>query len=272
MVLFTIGANRRRLYRPRPTRVALATIPPPAERPTGGPGSRPPDPDRSATQPMPLAVARSLPRLLPLAVAVALLGAGLVLVTGDPAAAQAAQRRVTIEGTANNTWQPADATVRPGGVVTFQITGGVTHPVLSGDGSDVSKGDGKFDDADCGLAQMAKVGDTCQVRFPKAGTFPYFCQVHVTQGMKGVITVGDVGRRRDHHHRRRGRRRGGRAPERGRPAVVGPPGHLLGRLGPVRPRGAARAGPDRALRALLARVQPPQVLTARRPAEPVGLA
>jgi hypothetical protein len=38
---------------------------------------------------------------------------------------------------------------------------------------------------------MAKVGDTCQVRFPEAGTFPYFCQVHVTQGMKGVITVGD---------------------------------------------------------------------------------
>ena len=139
---------------------------------------------------MPHAVARSLPRLLPLAIAVALLGAGLVLVTGDPAAAQAAPRRVTIEGTANNTWQPADATVRPGGVVTFQITGGTTHPVLSGDGSDVSKGDGKFDDADCGLAQMAKVGDSCQVRFPEAGTFPYFCQVHVTQGMKGVITVG----------------------------------------------------------------------------------
>jgi plastocyanin len=140
---------------------------------------------------MPLAVARSLPRLLPLAVAVALLGAGLVLVAGDPAAAQAAPNRVTIEGTADNTWQPADATVRPGGVVTFQITGGVTHPVLSGDGSDVSKGDGKFDDSDCGLAQMSKVGDSCQVKFPEAGEFPYFCQVHVTQGMKGVITVGD---------------------------------------------------------------------------------
>ena len=140
---------------------------------------------------MPLAVARSLPRLLPLAIAVALLGAGLVLVTGDPATAQAAPSRLTIDATANNTFQPADATVRPGGVVTFQITGGTTHPVLSGDGSDVSKGDGKFDDAGCGLAQMAKVGDSCRVRFPKAGTFPYFCQVHVTQGMKGVITVGE---------------------------------------------------------------------------------
>ena len=172
---------------------------------------------------MPLAAARSLPRLLPLAIAVALLGAGLVLVTGDPAAAQAAPSRLTIDATANNTFQPADATVRPGGVVTFQITGGTTHPVLSGDGSDVSKGDGKFDDAGCGLAQMAKVGDSCEVRFPEAGTFPYFCQVHVTQGMKGVITVGDVGRRRDHHHRRRGRRRGGRAPSAAAPPSSGRP-------------------------------------------------
>jgi plastocyanin len=139
---------------------------------------------------MPLAVARSLPRLLPLAIAVALLGAGLVLTAGDPAEAQAAPNRLTIEGTAANKWEPANATVRPGGTVTFEITGGVTHPVLSGDGSDPSKGDGRFDDAGCGLAQMSKVGDSCQVKFPKAGDFPYFCQVHVTQGMKGVITVG----------------------------------------------------------------------------------
>ncbi|HYN17907.1 MAG TPA: plastocyanin/azurin family copper-binding protein [Actinomycetes bacterium] len=138
---------------------------------------------------MPLAAARRLPRLLPLALAVALLGAGLVLAAGDPAAAQAAPRRVTIEGTAANTWQPADASVRPGGTVTFQITGGTTHPVLSGDGTDL-EGDDKFDASECGITQMAKVGDTCQVRFPEAGSFPYFCQVHVTQGMKGVITVG----------------------------------------------------------------------------------
>jgi plastocyanin len=136
------------------------------------------------------AVARRLPRLLPLAVAVALLGAGLVLAAGDPAAAQAAPRRVTIQGTAANTWQPADATVRPGGTVTFQITGGVTHPVLSGDGSDL-QGDDRFDASDCTLAKMSKVGDSCQVKFPEAGSFPYFCQVHITLGMKGVVTVGD---------------------------------------------------------------------------------
>jgi plastocyanin len=137
---------------------------------------------------MPVAATRRLPRLLPLAVAVALLGAWLVLVTGGPAAAQAAPRQVTIEGTAANKWEPANATVRPGGTVTFRVTGGTTHPVFSGDGSNL-EGDDKFDASDCGIAQMAKVGDSCQVEFPEAGTFPYFCQVHITQGMKGVITV-----------------------------------------------------------------------------------
>ena len=140
---------------------------------------------------MPLAVARSLPRLLPLALAVALLGAGVILTAGDPAEAQTAPNRVTIAGTADNKWEPANAAVRPGGTVTFEITGGTTHPVFSGDGSDFEKSDGKFDADDCVIANMTKVGDSCEVEFPKAGSFPYFCQVHVTQGMKGVITVGN---------------------------------------------------------------------------------
>jgi plastocyanin len=138
------------------------------------------------------AAARSLSRLLPLALAVALLGLGLVLAAEGPAAAQAAPNRVTIEGTADNKWEPANAAVRPGGTVTFRITGGVTHPVLSGDGEDL-EGDDRFDASECGLDQMSKVGDSCQVKFPKAGSFPYFCQVHVTQGMKGVIQVGASG-------------------------------------------------------------------------------
>ncbi|HET6815384.1 MAG TPA: plastocyanin/azurin family copper-binding protein [Actinomycetota bacterium] len=138
---------------------------------------------------MPFAVARSLPRLLPLALAVALLGAGLVLAAGRPAAAQEASNKATIDGTAQDRWQPADVTIKPGGTVTFRVAGGATHPVVSGDGSNL-QGDNRFDDAGCTLAHMTKVGDSCQVKFPKAGTFPYFCQVHVSLGMKGVIQVG----------------------------------------------------------------------------------
>src|SRR5215208_6903796 len=178
MVLITIGANRRRLYSGPLTWVALATIRPPSRTMI-----------RSATQPMALAVARRLPRLLPLAVAVALLGAGLVFAAGGSAAAQTVPTKVTVKGTAENKWDPANANVRPGGTVTFEVAGGATHPVVSGDGSNPA-GDDRFDDSGCGLAQMTKVGDSCQVKFPKAGSYPYFCQVHVSLGMKGVITVG----------------------------------------------------------------------------------
>jgi plastocyanin len=138
---------------------------------------------------MPHAAARRLPRLLPLALAVALLGAALVLAFGGPAGAQTQPGSVEVDGTAANKWEPADVAVRPGGTVTFKITGGVTHPVVSGDGSN-PEGDDRFDDSKCGLAQMSKVGDSCQVKFPKAGTYPYFCQVHVALGMKGVVNVG----------------------------------------------------------------------------------
>ena len=178
MVLITIGANRRRLYPGPLTWVALATIRPPSRTMI-----------RSATQPMALAVARRLPRLLPLAVAVALLGAGLVFAAGGSAAAQTVPTKVTIKGTAENKWDPANANVKPGGTVTFEVAGGATHPVVSGDGSNL-QGDNRFDDSDCTLEHMTKVGDSCQVKFPKAGSYPYFCQVHVSLGMKGVIQVG----------------------------------------------------------------------------------
>jgi plastocyanin len=188
MVLITIGPSGLDLYRPALTCELLATIPPPAVRTVRG-QARGPDFQRSAQQPMPHAAARRLPRLLPLALTVALLGAALVLAFGGPAGAQAAPAKAEIDGTADNTWDPANVTVRPGGTVTFKVAGGATHPVVSGDGSK-PEGDDKFDDSGCVLAKMTKVGDSCQVKFPKAGSYPYFCQIHVSLGMKGVVTVG----------------------------------------------------------------------------------
>jgi len=139
---------------------------------------------------MPLVV-RRLPRLLSLSAAVALLGAILLLAAGGPASAQA-QARAKIEGTAANRWTPAEVTIRPGGSVTFTITGGATHPVVSGDGSN-PQGDNRFDDSGCGIDQMQKVGDSCTVKIDKAGTYPFFCLVHVALGMKGTINVGSSG-------------------------------------------------------------------------------
>ena len=142
---------------------------------------------------MPLAAARRLPRLLALAVAVALLGVLLLLAAGGPAAAQAQQERAEVTGTAENKWDPAEVRIRPGGTVVFTVgPGAVTHPVVSGDGSN-SQGDGRFDAAGCSLDKMQKAGDSCTVKIDKAGSYPYFCLVHVSQGMKGTITVGSGG-------------------------------------------------------------------------------
>jgi plastocyanin len=139
---------------------------------------------------MPVA-ARRLPRLLALAVTVALLGA-LLLAAGGPAAAQA-QARAEVTGTAANKWEPADVNIRPGGTVVFTVgPGAVTHPVVSGDGSN-PEGDGRFKAPDCTLDKMQRAGDSCTVKIDKAGTYPYFCQVHFAVGMKGTITVGSGG-------------------------------------------------------------------------------
>src|SRR6266545_4037680 len=79
-------------------------------------------------------------------------------------------------------------------------------------------------------------------------------------GPRGARHEGDdhrrVWRRLDHHHRHHRRERGGGAAERRRAAAGGPPGDLLGRLGAVRPRRPDGPGADRALRAVLPRLQP----------------
>ena len=141
---------------------------------------------------MPLA-ARRLPRLLALAVTVALLGALLLLAAGGPAAAQAQQARAEVTGTAENKWDPAEVRIRPNGTVVFTVgPNAVTHPVMSGDGSN-AEGDGRFKAPDCVLAKMQKAGDSCTVKIAKAGTYPFFCPIHVATGMKGTILVGSGG-------------------------------------------------------------------------------
>ncbi len=72
--------------------------------------------------------------------------------------------------------------------MTFKVASGATHPV--GSGTSPTAKDNRFDTSKCQLAQMTKVGDSCTVKFPKAGTYPFFCEVHFALGMTGTIQVG----------------------------------------------------------------------------------
>ena len=134
--------------------------------------------------------ARRPSRLLLLAVTLAALGA-LLVAAGGPAAAQVSTSKgAEIDGTAANKWEPAQVSIRPGATVTFKVAGGATHPVGSGT---APPGDNKFDDSGCQLPKMTKVGDSCTVKFPKEGTYPFFCEVHFALGMTGTITVSKTG-------------------------------------------------------------------------------
>ncbi len=146
---------------------------------------------------MMFAFARSRPglpvavrRLAFLALASTVLGAALVLASGGAASAQQSKKNAEIDGTAANKWEPANVTVPVGGTVTFKIAGGPPHPVKSGS---PPAGDSAFDASACGADKMAKVGATCTITFKKAGSYPFFCQVHYSLGMTGTITVGSGG-------------------------------------------------------------------------------
>jgi plastocyanin len=129
-------------------------------------------------------------RLALLALLVTAVGVALLALSSPPAAAQA--KTTTISGTAQFKWEPANVTIQPGESITFKVASGPPHPVESGDGSNPN-GDGRFDTSACGIDKMSTVGASCTVKFPKAGTFPFFCQTHVSLGMKGVIQVGKGG-------------------------------------------------------------------------------
>jgi plastocyanin len=186
-------------------------------------------------------------RRLPLALVVAAFGAALVVVPGGPAVAQA-KRSVQIDGTAANQWVPANVAIKPGGTVTFRVADGQTHPV--GSGATPPARDKRFDDSNCQPPQhMAKVGASCTVTFPKAGTYPFFCEVHYSLGMRGVVTAGSGGPTASTTATTAGGAPVVTAPS-APPAVARASGDLLSRVGPVRPWRPAGAGTDRPLRAL----------------------
>lgn len=80
---------------------------------------------------------------------------------------------------AGNGFAPADITVHVGEIVRWNFLGG-EHNVVSGDGC---AGDGKF------RSGPPVRGGTWPRRFDVEGDFPYFCEVHCEDGMKGIVHV-----------------------------------------------------------------------------------
>jgi plastocyanin len=75
----------------------------------------------------------------------------------------------------DNGYNPATVTVAPGGTVTWVWTGNNAHGVT-------------FDDATIAASTIQSVG-TYTVRFPRVGTFSFFCTVHGRTVESGTVSV-----------------------------------------------------------------------------------
>jgi plastocyanin len=75
----------------------------------------------------------------------------------------------------DNGYNPAAVTIAAGGSVTWVWTGNNAHGV-------------SFDDGSLAASTIQSVG-TYKVRFPRAGSFSFFCTVHGRTVESGVVTV-----------------------------------------------------------------------------------
>lgn len=113
-----------------------------------------------------------------LALAASLLLAGCTQ-SGHPSVPeQDEQGRYVIHMTASNRFSPGEAEVPVGATVVWVTDGGV---------HDVTSKDGTFRSEDRTLS----VGESYSFTFAEEGTYPYQCDLHQSQGMKGTIHVGD---------------------------------------------------------------------------------
>ena len=87
-------------------------------------------------------------------------------------------------------FMPATTTIKVGTKVTWTNDETISHTVTSGEPTGVDMGtslrsgekpDGMFE------KQLAKKGDSFSFTFDKAGTYPYYCDIH--QGMNAEVVV-----------------------------------------------------------------------------------
>jgi plastocyanin len=114
------------------------------------------------------------------------LAGGLLLVT--MALAAPALAATVAVGIVDKTFSPAEIVVAQGDTVTWTVTKSINEPhtVTSGKSGDADMGK----DFDSGFSDTKKLnanGTTFSWTFDKAGSYPYFCQVHA--GMQGTVTV-----------------------------------------------------------------------------------
>lgn len=83
-----------------------------------------------------------------------------------------------VKGTIDNKFVPAKLEIKAGDEVTWTLDG--AHSVTGGTGPQ----------ADPNSPMQSEIGvPTYKVKFDKAGTYPYFCQPHISLGMVGEIVV-----------------------------------------------------------------------------------
>lgn len=100
---------------------------------------------------------------------------GLVLLATTAGLTTSLAQEQVIETLDNNTFSPNSATAKAGDEVTFRNTGSLPHTATAKDGS--------FDTG------LLNAGQSKTVAITKSGTIDYICELHVTLGMTGTITV-----------------------------------------------------------------------------------
>lgn len=84
---------------------------------------------------------------------------------------------VEVRLTSSLTFDPASVTVEPGTTVRWINDANIFHTITPDGHSEWSR------------AEVSSTGDTFSVTFDSEGSFPYYCEPHLSQGMTGTVDV-----------------------------------------------------------------------------------
>lgn len=104
---------------------------------------------------------------------------------------------IAVEMTEAQRFDPAQLTVAPGDVISFNNTSSEAHTVTAYSGEIPDRADyfssGGLSSEDAArddlTAALIPAGETYEVTLQEPGTYRYFCIPHESAGMKGIIVV-----------------------------------------------------------------------------------